>query len=495
MGLFIGPSFLHGHRRMPDSLIERVKKTIKAYDMLQAGDKVIVAVSGGPDSVCLLDVLHCMQDEFQITLVIAHFDHGLRPGEDQNETEFVRQLANSYGLEFYTARASSDLVHRGGSLEERAREERYQFLEGVQRKVHAHKIAIGHQLDDQAETVLLRLLRGSGTQGLGAIPPVRDGIIIRPLIGISRKEISAYLVQKGLKWMEDSSNLSTVFMRNRIRRELVPLLKTYQPRILEILAKTAEIIRADESYLNMEAEQWLEAHGSQAQGHHISIPISRFSTLPEALQRRVLRRAIKRVRSSLCRISWAHIELAQGLVSSKKPQGEIHLPGNLAVKKRYDRFIISPRDTSGPNGYSYTIPGKGAYELKAIESTIEISEFVSPTIEHFGHSPWIALLDRGKIDFPLTVRPYRPGDRFAPLGMKGTKKVHDLFVDKKIPLELRKRIPIVCSGQAIIWVGGLRVDERFKITKATHKILRLKVSGRIVEELEANLGAPQRLRQ
>ncbi len=479
---------------MVSSLLEKVRGTIKAYDMLRPGDRVVVAVSGGPDSVCLLDVLSDLRDEFQIDLIVAHFDHGLRPGEDEKETEFVCQLASSYGLEFKIGRASEDLARSGGSLEEKAREHRYRFLEEIQGKVKAQKIALGHQLNDQAETVLMRLLRGSGTQGLGAIPPVRDGLIIRPLIHVSREEIEAYLAQKGLKWVEDSSNVNPRYMRNRIRLELLPLLKTYQPRILEILAKTAEIIRADESYLNIEAEKWLLTHGSQPQEHHVGIPISQFSDLPKALQRRVLRCAIKMAGSGLRRISWDHIELALGLLSTGKPQGEIHLPGSLAVKKRYDWIIVAPRDTSGPKGYSYTISGTGVYELEDIHSRIEISELVQSLKGRFDHSPWVALLDRGKIDFPLTVRPYKPGDRFVPLGMKGTKKVHDLFVDQKIPLELRKRIPIVCSGRAIIWVAGLRIDERFKITEATRKILKLGVSGRIVEELKEGLGAPQRLR-
>ncbi len=476
-------------------LIENVKHTILSHNMLEAGDKVVVAVSGGPDSVCLLDVLNDLRDELQISLIVAHFDHGLRPGEDEKETDFVRKLAFSYGLEARIGRASRDLARRAGSLEERAREERYRFLREIQGKTKAHRIALGHQLNDQAETVLMRLLRGSGTHGLGAIHPVRDGVIIRPLIRVSREEIEAYLAQKGLKWVEDSSNMNPRYTRNRIRLELLPLLKAYQPRILEILAKTAEIIRADENYLNIEAEQWLDLHGSQAQKHHIRISISQLSALPEALQRRVLRCAIKKAGSSLRRISWGHIELAQGLISSNKAQGEIHLPGDLVVKKRYDWIIICPRDTSGPKGYSYTVPGSGIYGLEAIESTLEISQLVLPTAGGLHQSPWIALLDSSKIDFPLAVRSYRPGDRLVPLGMKGTKKVHDLFVDKKIPLELRKRIPIVCSGEAIIWVGGLRIDERFKITQTTHRILKLKISGRIVDELEASLGTRQRLRE
>jgi len=254
--------------------MHKVRKTIDAHEMLKVGDKVVVAVSGGPDSVCLLDVLEKLAPEYKIRLIVAHFDHTLRPHEDEEETEFVRQLARQYGIEFHTAKASETIHSSKGSLEERARKQRYAFLEQVRAKTNANKIALGHQLNDQAETVILRLLRGSGMQGLAGILPVRDRVFIRPLLSVSRQEIIRYLAHRGLKWVDDSSNLSTDPLRNRIRLELIPLLQSYQPRIVEILARTADTLQLDNSFLEDCAAGWLEKHTIQSttiQCRYISI--------------------------------------------------------------------------------------------------------------------------------------------------------------------------------------------------------------------------------
>jgi len=475
---------LMNHDTVVKNLVAKVKDTIFSHEMVAPQDKVVVAVSGGPDSVCLLDVLFALKDELQISLVVAHFEHGLRPGEDQQETEFVSRLAGSYGLEFYTERASAGLAYGRGSLEERARKERYQFLTKIKEKVKAQKIALGHQLDDQAETVLMRLLRGSGPLGLGAIPPVRDALIIRPLIKVSREEVQDYLRQKGILWMQDSSNLQPVHMRNRIRLELLPMLKMYQPRILEVLARTAEIIREDENILVSQAQEWLDQNALRLKQDQISIAIDKLSQLPKALQRRVLRCAIGHVGQGLRKISLKHLDLTLHMCFAKAPQGQIYLPGNLAVKKRYNQIIIAPKSYEHYKRYRYKLQGPGVYKLEAIESSIEVAELDYLQMDATGAPPWTAYLDASKIEFPLIVRPFQRGDRFVPLGMKGTKKLHDLFVDMKIPTELRNELPIVCSGSSIVWVTGLRIDERFKVTKEGEKVLKLAIHGAITEELE-----------
>lgn len=217
--------------------IKKVKNTISRYGMIRFGDRVVVAVSGGVDSVCLLDVLDKLRDELGVELFVAHFDHGLRPDDDEAETRFVKSLAASLDLPFETKKAFPSMLTGAGPLEERARNARYRFLEEVKEKFSAQKIAVGHNLNDQAETVFMRLLRGSGTSGLAGIPPVRDGHIIRPLIEISREEILTYIEQRGIKYLTDPSNFKTRFLRNRIRLELLPNLKQIQPRIIELLGR------------------------------------------------------------------------------------------------------------------------------------------------------------------------------------------------------------------------------------------------------------------
>ncbi len=217
-------------------IVKKVENTITGYRMLERGDRVIVAVSGGADSVCLLDILFTLKEILGIELVVAHFDHGLRPDEDEYETDFVKSLAESFDCNFTTKKTARSLTPGSASLEEKARDIRYRFLNEVKAQFSAQKIATGHNLNDQAETVLMRLLRGSGSSGLSGIPPVRDTHIIRPLIEVTRNEIESYLSSKGLRHITDSSNFETKHLRNEIRLNLLPQLEKYQPKIVEILA-------------------------------------------------------------------------------------------------------------------------------------------------------------------------------------------------------------------------------------------------------------------
>jgi len=226
-----------------DSLTAIVRSTLKDRGMVREGDRVVAAVSGGADSVCLLDVLARLSMELGLDVAVAHFDHGLRKDQDQSETLFVKDLAEGLELPFYTEKASPPLQGRAGSLEERARDARYAFLERVRQAHRARRVAVGHNMDDQAETVLMRLLRGSGPSGLSGIPLVREPGIIRPLISVRRRDIEAYLKARGLPWRVDPTNLKTRHLRNRIRLELLPLLLDFQPRLVERLGGLADLIR------------------------------------------------------------------------------------------------------------------------------------------------------------------------------------------------------------------------------------------------------------
>jgi len=309
--------------------------------MISEGDSVIVAVSGGPDSVCLLHLLHELMDELHIHLVLAHFDHGLRPAEDDSETALVRGLAVSLKLPFETGKGHLLAKKARGSREEVARNSRYAFLEKVRRKHKAQKIALGHNLNDQAETVLMRLLRGSGPSGLTGMRPCRDGSIIRPLIEIDRPEIENYLKAKKLASVTDSSNLKADYLRNKIRLELVPLLESLQPQLVHLLSQTAGILRDEDDYMTQIAEAWLAGNTEVSPQHASSVPITSFLSLPLALRRRVTRRAIEKAKKDLRRISWDHIEAIQRLAEAEKPQAALNLPGRLLVTRTYDRLIFS----------------------------------------------------------------------------------------------------------------------------------------------------------
>jgi len=454
-------------------IIKKVDNTISKYRMIGRGDRVIVAVSGGADSVCLLDILYSLKDVLEIELVVAHFDHGLRPDEDVSETAFVKSLAASFHCDFVTKRTDPDLQTETASLEERARDVRYRFLKEVKEQFSAQKIATGHNLNDQAETVLMRLLRGSGPSGLSGIPPVRDTHIIRPLIEVTRSEIESYLSKRGLSHITDSSNSETKHLRNEIRLNLLPQLEKYQPKIVEILGRTAGIMREETTWLEAKATRWLKKWAEKGSNDQIVLPLLQFKQLPEPLKNHVIRQALKRKGGSLRRISLPNIDAIKQMATDQKPQTEVSLPNMLAVRRVYDRLIFSKSNPETPKRFCYIIDKPGAFNLETLGCTIQLEEVERKAMVELKTSAWTACLDADGITYPLMLRNFRPGDRFVPLGMTGHKKVKNFFIDIKVPSDVREQIPILTQGNKPIWVCGLRIDDRFKVTSTTKRVLKI----------------------
>jgi len=451
----------------------KVRHTITKYRMIEGGDRVVVAVSGGPDSVCLLDILQALKDELGIKLIVAHFIHGLRPGEDEAENTFVKSLALALNLPFEAKKADPGMDPRGASLEEKARNARYQFLEAVKEAFSAQKIAIGHHLNDQAETVLLRLLRGSGPLGLSGIPPCRDNKIIRPLIEIPRWEIDSYLVFKGLTHMTDPSNLQSCYLRNKIRLELLPRLREYQPRIVELLGRTADTMRTDEACLAARAEEWVNTFAETKGEAEIVIPLSSFKILPEALKNRVIRCALKMTGGNLRRVSLRHIAAINQMAMGEKPQALVNLPNGIMAKKVYDRLVFTGITHTPSEGFCYHLDGPGQFDLTALGRTIILAEMDKGALTDLRVSRWCAFLNADHLSYPLMIRNVRPGDTFVPFGMSGHKKLKDFFMDLKLPSEARSKTPILFCRDIPVWVCGFRIDDRFKILPDTKKILKV----------------------
>jgi tRNA(Ile)-lysidine synthase len=460
----------------PIQTLQKVKRTLSRHRMISRGDSVIVAVSGGPDSVCLLHVLHELREELQTLLVVAHFDHGLRPDEDEGETAFVRGLARSLQLPFETAKGGLLAKKAGGSREEVARNARYAFLEKVRKKHKAQRIALGHNLNDQAETILMRLLRGSGPSGLTGIPPCRDDEIIRPLIEIERSEIEKYLNAKKLLSVTDSSNLQTDYLRNKIRLELMPLLETQQPRLARLLGQTAELLRDEDNYLERRAEAWLKKEVTRNRDHTLRLSIAPFMSLPVALRRRVTRKVIGKLKKDLRRIGWDHIEAIQRLAQAKKPQAALTLPAGVTVKRTYDQLVFSTSVKRKPRPFHHRLERPGNYDIGEIGQRLSIEQRKNRRGLCLGGSGRTAFLDAETLRFPLTLRTFKAGDRFIPFGMKGHKKLKDFFVDLKVPLEQRHSTPILCSDDTPVWVCGFRIDDRFKVTSETKRVMKLSLS-------------------
>jgi tRNA(Ile)-lysidine synthase len=455
-----------------DFLMRDVEKTISRYGMLDPGDLVVVAVSGGPDSVCILHLLHELRDSLKIDLVVAHYDHGLRPDEDEYETQFVHRLAESMNLRFETEKAHSLNGGDAATNEEKARDARYAFLEKVMDKLQAQKIALGHNLNDQAETVIMRFLRGSGPSGLAGIPPIREQKIIRPLIEIKREQILSYLTSRELSHVLDSSNLETKYLRNKIRLNLMPLLLTYQPHLIEHLGQMADTLRNDSEYLEQQAKDWVGREAVLKSNGEVAIPISSFIRSPQPLRNRITREILKKVKKNLRRIDRGHILDVNRLARGPKPQSALTLPGGIGVKKTYDKLLFSSGLKKETSPFFYRLNGPGTTYIREIERSISLDELENRGVPTREDSPWISYFDAEKLSYPLIIRNVKPGDRFVPLGMTGHKKVKDFFIDLKIPTETRRATPLLLNKDKPIWICGYRIDERFKVTPKTKKILK-----------------------
>jgi len=459
------------------SLTRKVQRTIERYRMLLPGEKVVVAVSGGIDSSVLLHLLYGLSQEHGYCLHVAHLNHVLRAEESQRDAEFVRDLARGLSLEA-TLRsiAVRDLIQQGsGSLQEHARRARYAFLEEVAEEVGASKIALGHTKDDQAETVLLNLLRGAGMPGLRGIPPVREGRFVRPLIEVTRKEIEEYARFHQIASVTDSSNLKSSYLRNRMRLQLLPLLRElYNPQVADTLAAIASILAAEEELLESMASSHLASALLEQGEGRVALSVSALLQEPIALQRRILIEAIRLASSTYLHLSHRHIFTLQDLLRAQNGS-QLTLPGGMVATKDYDRLTITKGKESPPPAWEYLVTIDGFIPVPEAGVTLKAKIRRCQEVNFGQSTPLLAFLDMEKIAAPLTVRNRRPGDRFHPLGSAGEKKLKKLFIDAKVSRSQRDKIPLlVCQGE-IVWVIGLRINERYRVRDDTQTVLVVEV--------------------
>ena len=473
-------------------MLTKVKKTIEEHRMLDRGDRLITAVSGGPDSVALLRVLAMIADQYDIAIVAAHLNHGLRGEESDREEDFVRMLGQGMGIELISGKVDmAGLRERGKSLEELCREKRYAFLKQAAADYQATKIALGHHLQDQAETVLINFLRGSGSEGLRGMLPVREGMIIRPLLQITRKEILDFLKKEGLSFMTDSSNFQDFFLRNRIRHHLMPLLKeAFNPQVEENLARTAEIMRLDEDYMKGKVEELLKQGDVFQRDGERKILIPEFLKLHEALRRRIIKTLLAEMSESGQGVGYRHVKAAADLAQGRQGGGSLDLPGNVVLRREYDLLIFSRRpggvETSPARALSVSAaPGKlhfrypveipGRVEVKEAGMTLDFRMVDKPSLSHLSGKGRIVCMDYEKVRLPLAVRNAKPGDRIQPLGMAGTKKLKSFLIDEKVPRRCRQILPLLVDREAVLWIAGMRMSQRIRVTDETRQVLKVEI--------------------
>ncbi len=456
------------------NLMKKVATTIQKYSMLTGGEKILVGLSGGPDSVCLLHVLTSLKDDFNLDLNAIYIDHGLRPHETETEIEFCKNLCERLCLPFTTQSidVNSYAQEQGMNLQEAARGLRYRIFEETAYQIQADKIASGHTADDQAETLLMNLFRGSGKKGLSGIPPVR-GKIIRPLILTKRTEIERYLDEGKIAFITDSSNLKKYYLRNKIRLSLMPVLKQYNPDIIDTLSRTAEILRDEERYFEVIVTKTMMKLISRKTDVRIELFLSPFAIMDKVIMRRVLRRAIDETKG-IRGISLIHIDDIIELIQKGNPGDRIYLPKGIRVIKEYATIILTSESPVQLNTYTLTVPGETI--LKEARILIKASLIESrESLHESGFGTTLGIFDADQLTFPLKVRPRKNGDFFYPFGFGKRKKLQDFFVDEKVPRDERDRIPLLMSGDDIVWIVGYRGDDRFQVTDKTKRVLRLEV--------------------
>jgi len=442
-------------------LRKKVWRYIREHALCAPGDTLIVAFSGGADSTALLDILAHLPG-YELKLVVAHLNHLLRGEESEADEFFAREAAGRYGCSFALARV--DVAARAGqaglSLEEAGREVRYAFLREVAAKHAAAAVAVGHHRGDQAETVLLRLLRGAGGSGLSAMrPKSAAGMIVRPLLTLRRPEIEAYLRKGGLTWREDSSNADGRFLRNRIRHELLPYLESCGQDIEERLCRTAEALAADEEVLEAAAaEAFTRAVAVTASGAEADTGV--LCREPAALRKRLYRQAIQVVKGDLRRISFTHLAAIDKLVFASRPNSELILPDDIRVIRAYRSLRFTRQHEETMSAGSALFIGRPGDYLLPCGGRLLIEEHAGPLAAGHAAGPDMLAVQAGLLQFPLTVRYFSDGDRFIPLGMSSRKKLKNLFIDRKVPLSARSRIPLLIDRGEIVWVCGLQAAEK-----------------------------------
>jgi tRNA(Ile)-lysidine synthase len=438
-------------------MLDQVQRALEHHAMAKRGDLLLVAVSGGADSVALLHALLQLRGKFGFRLAVAHLHHGIRGKDADADAAFVRRLAKRLKLAF--VEGCADIPHQarttGLSLEMAARVERYNFFHRVAEKLGAAAIAVAHNADDQVETILLRIARGTGPDGLAGMGPVseRDGLkIIRPLLGVTRADIVAYLKQQRLRWREDASNRDLHHLRNRVRHEILPLLeRRLNPQIRAALLRMADVIR-DENAENDQVALMLVLVA------HLSV--KQLQEVGRARQRRILRQWLFMGKVETDRISFDAIESILALLTDQRGTKFLDLGGGWKVVRRYNELTLerSP-DAATP---------RWKLDIKRHRGIVK----EKPTMP--GHLPAHATISAMAVGgSPLLVRAAQPGDRMAPLGMDGTKKLQDIFTDAKVPRDQRARIPVVeCRGE-IVWLPGYRVARGWEVPNPQSRSLRL----------------------
>jgi tRNA(Ile)-lysidine synthase len=457
------------------TVLTRVLKSIARYRMLEPGQRVGVAVSGGADSVCLLHVLRELAPGLGVQLEALHLDHGLRGEESRGDAAFVAEMARDLGLRCHIE--SADVAAVPDNLEQAARDARRSFFRRLMADGAVHRVATGHTRNDQAETVLFRFLRGSGTAGLAGILPVTAEGLVRPLLDVAGEETESWLRQRGIAWREDSSNGSLRFARNRIRHELLPqLVRDYNPSLVDTLVRTADWARAEEDYWHGEVDRDGAIRMEPAGGAAL-LSAERLRGVPQATARRLIRRAIECVKGDLRQVQFAHVEAILGLAGLPSGSGRFQAAGVDAFRS-FDWLRLAPLRSgdAAPRNFRLPLAVPGVTPLPGGGSVIATELIEKAVTNRPGDCVYnrrVGDLDWDRVSGALELRNWRPGDQYQPIGHTGEHKLKELFQHARIPMWERRQWAVVTKGDEILWTQQFGPAAPLAATEGSRRIMRI----------------------
>ena len=455
-------------------IFEKVLSTINKHELIQKGDKIVVGLSGGPDSVCLLHILSRLKDKLDLEIYAAHLNHQIRGIEAQKDAFYISKLCEEMGITFFikSINVPEYCEKNGVSIEEGARKLRYEMFYEIKNNTRANKIAIGHNLNDQAETILMRMMRGTGLQGLKGIEYIRDGVIIRPILDIERNDIEEYCKQNKLNPRIDKTNLESIYTRNKIRLELIPYMKdNFNSNIIESIVRMGNSLRSDNDYIESEALiKFKEV--SNINSDSVELNLKSYINLHNSMKVRILRNSIKHILGDTNFIDQRHIDDIIELEDESKIDKVINLPRGIYVYRKKDSIILTNKEIVIEEiDFCYNIPSNGFIKVKEIGTIIETQVVSINKYKRSKSDKSCKWFDFNKIKGGIVVRNRRSGDKIKLSG--GSKKIKDLFIDIKIPKEDRCKVPVIADDQGILSVGNFRNSENYKIDEETKEVLKV----------------------
>lgn len=459
-------------------IINSVRQTIKRENLIEKNDKILIALSGGPDSICLLDIMIKLKDEYNLTLYAAHLNHRIRGIDAQEDSLFCQKICKKNNVTFFVKNIDIPelAVQQSRGVEEVARDVRYDMFFDIKNKLGINKIAVAHNLDDQAETMLMKMFRGSGIQGLRGIDYKRKDGIIRPLLDIYKSQINEYCDVNNLNPRIDKTNFESDYSRNKVRLDLIPYIENnYCENIKQILSRTANVIRDDYNYIEEVSKEHYELLVKNKSDDEIILDLPLLKNTDTAIQKRVIRLAILDIMGNLNNIENVHIVDSLSLL--EKSDGKIiNLPKNLKAYIKNEDYVITTKNQENEEiTYQYNIEINGKTVVNEIGLTVTTSVLPAKDSLALPVSKYIKVFDYDKIVGSLYVRSRKIGDKLSPIGLTGTKKIKDILINKKIPADTKYMFPIISDDEQILWLLGYRISENYKIDDNTQRVIRIQL--------------------